>query len=50
MPWPVLGFTYVNTEITKKGHPGTPVLYDPSKAVARAASPSGRDSASSATA
>ena len=41
MPWPSWGnpdteFTYVNTKgetVTKKGHPGTPVLYNPSMAV-----------------
>ena len=59
MPWPSWGnldteFTYVDTRgetVTKKGHPGTPNLYDPSKPVsATAGSTSAPDSASSATA
>ncbi|MBF2761409.1 MAG: formate dehydrogenase subunit alpha [Ectothiorhodospiraceae bacterium AqS1] len=41
MPWPAWGnpdteFTYVNTkgeQVTKKGHPGTPILYNTSMAV-----------------
>ena len=56
MPWPSWGnpdteFTYVNTKgetVTKKGHPGTPVLYNPSMRWATVASPSGRVSASNA--